>query len=89
MEEEKLANNRLAQMFNLPEVKRRIDECPKDEVVILLPHYSINKPKYTEEEYINQADQYDWEALEEYLDAFMIVSDFDDLIVDPHGITDY
>jgi len=89
MKEEKLANNKLAQMFNLAEVKRRIDECPKNEIVILMPHYSINKPKYTEKESVNGAEFWDFDELGEYLDAFLIVSDFDDLIADPHGITNY
>ena len=89
MDESKLANNKLAQMFNLPELKKQIDECPKNEVVILLSHYSINKPKYTQEEAENEAEFWDFDELGEYLDAFLIVSDFDDLIVDPHGITNY
>ena len=89
MDESKLANNKLAQMFNLPELKKQIDECPKNEVIILLPHYSINKPKYTKEESENEAEFWDLDELGEYLDAFLIVSDFDDLIVDPHGITNY
>lgn len=89
MEEKSLANNKLAEMFNLPEVKKEIERCPKDEVVILMPHYSINKPKYTDKEYENQADFYDFEELGDYLGCSLMVNDFDDLICDPHGIINY
>jgi hypothetical protein len=88
MDESKLANNKLAQMFNLPELKKQIDECPKDEVGILLPHYSINKPKYTQEEWENGADNDDFLELGDYLGSYLAVSDFDDLVCDPHGILD-
>ena len=72
-----LKANKLAQLFNLPECKKAIKNCPKDEVIILLSHYSINKPEFKE---------WDWSELEEYFNCILIVSDYDDLIADPHGI---
>jgi len=54
MKAKDLKNNKLAQLFNLSECKRLIKNCAKDETVILLPHYSINRPKYSDEENLNQ-----------------------------------
>jgi hypothetical protein len=85
MKTKDLKNNKLAQLFNLSECKRLIKNCAKDETVILLPHYSINKPDYSDEDYEGQWSD-DWDMLESYLNYPLIVSDYDDLICDPHGI---
>jgi hypothetical protein len=81
MKAKELKNNKLAQLFNLPECKRLIKNCAKDETVILLPHYSINRPKYNDE-----SEFFDFDELQDYLNCSLIVSDYDDLIADPHGI---
>lgn len=43
--------NLIANMFDIKKVKELIKKCPKDEVVILCPHWSINGPKYSEDNY--------------------------------------
>lgn len=78
--------NKLIDMFNMDIVKKQITDCPKDEIVILLPHYSINKPIYTDEECINEYESEDWYEMEELINYTMQVNDFDDLICDPHNI---
>ncbi len=79
--------NKMAEMFNLDVVKKAIANCPKDEIVILCGHWSINKPKYGEfeDEAMEQEDD-DWCELEQELDTTLMVNDYDDLICDPHGI---
>lgn len=72
-------------MFDIDIVKKRIANCPEDEIVILCGHWSINKPKYGEDE-DPETEQWDFEELEEKLDTTLYVSDYDDLIADPHGI---
>lgn len=79
-------DNKLAQMFNLDICRNLIKHCPKDETIILLPHYSINRPQYTEEEFINDSEQWDFYELEQYLNCPLIVSDYDDLCADPHNL---
>ncbi len=76
--------NKIADMFNLDVVKKAIANCPKDEIVILCGHWSINKPEYTEDEYNDEAEQNDWDELEEELGEMLMVNDYDDLIADPH-----
>ena len=49
--------NLLAAMFNIDECKKAIENCPKDEVIILLGHYSINKPKYNGTTKIKQTNK--------------------------------
>jgi len=78
--------NKLASMLNLKKCKEMIKNCAKDETVILIPHYSINKPEYSNEQYINGYDQDDFFELEDYFNCCLIVSDYDDLIADPYGI---
>jgi len=76
--------NKLIEMFDIDEVLKQIKNCPKDEVVILLPHYSINKYNYSQE---NPEDE-DWDffEFEEKLNCPLSVTDYDDLVADPHGI---
>lgn len=81
-----LENNKLAAIFDLESARKTISVCPKDEIVILLPHYSINKPEYSEEERINGTEFDDMDELGDYLNVFLQVNDYDDLICDPHGI---
>ena len=75
--------NKLVEMFDIDEVLNQIKNCPKDEVVILLPHYSINKYNY-----LNNSEDEDWDffELEEKLNCPLSVTDYDDLVADPHGI---
>ncbi len=79
--------NKLAAMFNLTIVRDLIKNCPKDETVILLSHYSINKPKYSDNDY--ESEFWDFDELSDYLNCSLIVSDYDDLCADPHGIYSY
>ena len=76
-----LKNNKLAQLFNLTKCKRAIKNCPKDEAVILLSHYSVTKPNYNDE-----SEFYDFDELQDYFGCSLLVSDFDDLVCDPHGL---
>ena len=89
MKAKDLKDNKLAKMFNLSECKKAVKNCPKDEVIILIPHYSINKAKYNDEENNEQSEYWDFCELELYLNCSLIVSDYDDLICDPHGIYEY
>jgi len=75
--------NKLMEMFDIDEVLNQIKNCPKDEVVILLPHYSINKYNY-----LNNSEDEDWDffEMEEKLNCPLSVTDYDDLVADPHGI---
>lgn len=75
--------NKLMEMFDIDEVLNQIKNCPKDEVVILLPHYSINKYNY-----LNNSEDEDWDffEFEEKLNCPLSVTDYDDLVADPHGI---
>jgi hypothetical protein len=77
--------NLIKAMFNIDVVKANIAKCPKDEIVILCPHWSINKPKYDE---IADPETEDWDFsdFEKELDTSLYVNDYDDLIADPHGI---
>jgi len=78
-------NNKVLAMFNLNEVKKAIANCPADEVVILCGHWSINQPKYSIDE---DPETIDWDLyeMEQLLDCYLCVNDYDDLVADPHGI---
>ncbi len=78
--------NKMAEMFNLDVVKKAIANCPKDEIVILCGHWSINGPRYTDDECSNEDQDSDWNELEELIGESLMVNDYDDLICDPHGI---
>lgn len=80
--------NRLMKMFDLIIVQNDIKKCNPGEVVILCNHWSINKPKYTDEEMENGVDESDWNELEDVLGFVLEVNDYDDLIVDPFGCMD-
>lgn len=77
--------NLIKAMFNLDVVKANIAKCPKDEYVILCGNWSINKPKYDETGDPEQED-WDFQELESELNVSLYVSDYNDLIADPHGI---
>ena len=63
-----------------------IANCPQDEVVIVCPHYSINiASEYEDCEEL----QWDLNELENDLDCVFEVNDYDDLIIDVHGIIEY
>lgn len=81
---EEYTPNLIANMFDIAKVKEQIANCPKDEVVILCGHWSINGPKYAED----HAERQDWDfnEFEQQLDTTLLVNDYDDLIADPHGI---
>lgn len=78
-------NNLIAKMFNLEVVKQLIADCPAGEVVILCPQWSINKPSYPPDTYPD-SEKHDLDKLEDMLGVPLIVSDYNDLVADPHGI---
>lgn len=78
-------SNKIIAMFNMDEVKKSIEKCPADEVVILCGHWSINGPKPLEGEDPESID-WDFQEFEDALGVTVMVSDYDDLIADPHGI---
>jgi hypothetical protein len=80
-----MTTNKIAEMFNLEYVKQKIANCPKDEIVILCGHWSINKPRYSEDE-DPETENWDLDELEQELGHLLMVNDYDDLICDPHGL---
>ena len=78
--------NKMIAMFNMDKVKEQIAACPPDEIVILCGHWSINGPKYDGPDEDPEQSSWDWDEFEEQLGATIMVSDYDDLIADPHGI---
>lgn len=78
-------SNLIAKMFDLDKVKKMIEACPIDEVVILCPNWPINKPKYFDA-LDTDSEQFDLDELEDELNVTISVSDYNDLIADPHGI---
>ena len=81
--------NKMMEMFDLKEIRQMIKKCPKDELLILCPHWSINKPKYTNEECEEDNDNWDWYEMEEKLGYNMQINDFDDLVIDVHGLLNF
>lgn len=71
-------------MFNLDKVKQMIANCPNNEVVILCGHWSINKPKYDDVD--PETEYWDFQEFEDEIGEMLFVSDYDDLVADPHGI---
>lgn len=78
--------NKVLEMFDLEKIKLLIDKCPKDEVVILCPQWPINAPKYTTEEIMNEAPKFDLDEFETKIGHTVLVSEYNDLIADVHGI---
>lgn len=79
--------NLIANMFDLKKVNEQIANCPKDEIVILCAHWSINGPKYSDENAEQQ--DWDWNELEDQLGYTLQVNDHDDLVIDVHGILSF
>jgi len=73
--------NKLADLLNIDACRQLIKDCPKDETVILIPHYSINKPQYDD-----NGEYWDFIELENELNCSLTVTDYDDLVADPNGI---
>lgn len=78
--------NKLIEMFDLGKVRQMIKECPKDETVILCGHWSINRPKYSDEEQEIACEYFDAEDFEAEVGCSLIWTDYDDLVLDPHGV---
>lgn len=76
--------NKIAAMLNLDGCLKAIEKAKNngDNCVILCGHWSINKPKYTEDEYNNEAESEDFWEMEQFLTYPLTVSDYDDLIID-------
>jgi hypothetical protein len=78
--------NWFKEILDIEECKKQIAACPEGEVVILIPHYSINvQSKYAGSEAGDDIDN-DWNDLEEELDTTLEVNQFDDLVANPHGL---
>ena len=72
--------NILQNIIDFDYCKKMVDTAKKNNetMVILCPHYSINiASKFEDCEQL----QYDMDELSEYLDEFVEVSDYDDMIV--------
>ena len=78
-------SNAIIDMFDIVKCKMIIASCPPDEIAILAPHWSINRPRYPDDSDPEQGD-WDMEEFEELIGHTIIVTDYDDLAVDPHGI---
>jgi hypothetical protein len=77
--------NKIIAMFDLDKCRAMIANCPPDEVVILCPNWPINKPSYEGAE-DPETEDWDFQELEDQLGTTLMVSDYNDLIADPHGI---
>lgn len=77
--------NLVMSMLNMDKVKELIKKCPSDETVILCPHWSINKPDYPETSDI-LSETGDLIQLENILSVRILITDYNDLVADPHGI---
>lgn len=78
--------NQFFELLDVDSCKRAIAKCALDEVAILLPHYSINiLSRYRDCEDPEQIN-HDWDDFEEAIGQSMQVSDYDDLVVDVHGV---
>jgi len=80
--------NKMVEMFDIAKVKQQIKDCQKDECVILCNNWSINRPKYTEDEALDGLQEADWDNFEELIGFPIEINQYDDLIVDPYGIVD-
>lgn len=73
----------ITDILDIENAKKLIKDCPKDEVCILIPHYSINvQSKYEDGEELEN----DLHDLERELGINLQVNDYDDLVADPHGV---
>lgn len=77
--------NLISEMFDVEQVKKAISNCPKDEIVLLCGHWSINKPKYPAD-CDPEAEDWDFSEFEDEIGQMLFVTDYDDLACDPHGI---
>lgn len=73
--------NKLATILDFDVCKKLVEDAKatqQDILVILCPHYSINvQSKYDDGERL----QWDLDELNDYINAFVEVSDYDDLVV--------
>ena len=74
-------------MLNIEDIKKMAENCPNDEIVIICSHWSINKPKYSDDDAENE--DWDMDELSEVLENELFVNDYDDLCIDPHGIYNF
>jgi len=83
-----LSPNKMVEMLDIPKIKRQISDCKETEIVIICNNWSINRPKYTEDEALDGLQEADWDNFEELLGFPIEINQYDDLIVDPYGIVD-
>jgi hypothetical protein len=76
-------DNQLTKYIDFKQARYISRKCRvrKDEICILVPHYSINIARNYQDQ---EALQYDLDELSDYLGQFVYVSDYDDLCTDPH-----
>lgn len=79
------SSNLIVAMFDINKIKGQIANCPKNEVTILCPNWPINKPTYPED-IDPETENWDFEEFEQILGVSLYVTDYNDLIADPHGI---
>lgn len=76
--------NKIKEMLNMPVILRLIEDCPIDEYVIAVSNWSINKPYYGYND--ESGDIEDMIELEDEIGYPIYVNQYDDLIIDVHGI---
>lgn len=76
--------NLIAAMFNIDIIKKQIANCPAREVVILCHNWSINKPNYGDDD--PEREDWDFTEFSDQLGTTLLVTDYNDLVADPHGI---
>jgi hypothetical protein len=81
---EEYTPNLILAMFDLDTIKLLIAKCPSDQVVILCPHWSINKPNYDRCD--PDHEHWDFLEMEDKIGYSLLVSDYDDLIIDVHNL---
>jgi hypothetical protein len=72
--------NKLTEILDFGKCLQLVNDARanNESMIILCPHYSINiASKYDD----GEALSYDMDELSDYLDAFVEVSDFDDMVV--------
>ena len=75
--------SRLSTILNFDTCAEIVASCPQDLVAILCPNYSIHVASKYED---GQELAWDLDELSEILGHCVFVNDYDDLVVDPHGV---
>lgn len=76
--------NLIAAKFNIDIIKEQIANCPVGEIVLLCPNWSINKPDYGDSD--PEHEDWDFTEFQDQLNTVLLVTDYNDLVADPHGV---